>query len=413
MRRSTGTAKVLSSGPSEAAPAAVLGPPPNSSALLLTVINDAPYFERHRRHVAEAAARAGWKTHVALPARSESRKEDLSLNMIDLSIRPGRISPAADLRALLQLIRILDSRDWAVVHAVTLKALILSGIALRLLSLLKRKRIPLVATFPGLGTTFHRARGSSIGGRFRQAVAKWGCLMALAHRPITATFETDADRERVAKLCALSADQTHVTAGTGLDLDVFKPRKIDRAGPFTAVLAGRLLRSKGIDAFVEAARRSSSQNLRWIVAGWRYESPDALTEVEVEALAEEPAIRFLGHVRDMRALLADADVVVLPSTYPEGVPRILIEAAAAGLPMITTDFPGARRLVRDTETGLLLPDASPEAICDAVLRIAARPDRGAAWGAAARRAVEEGGFDETSVQSAFLGIFRSAAEMRS
>lgn len=377
---------------------------------LLTVINDRSYFDRHRRHVAEAAGQAGWRSIVAMPAPESNNCEDYS-DWRRVDFEPGRVAPWHDLKALLQLTKVLREEEPDLVHAITLKAVCIAGVALRLHRLRTRQTIPLVATFPGLGYTFMRGN-KSIAQWVRSKLAAVGCEVVARWPSLWTTFETEHDRKVMIEAFGLSSKRSLVVQGTGLDLDAFSVDCAPSAEKLTVLFAGRLLRSKGVMAFVDAAVEPGAGRYRWLVAGWRYDSPDALSQPEMDALRHSERIEFLGAVSDMPSLLAKVHAVVLPSTYPEGIPRILIEAAATATPMITTDFAGARELVRPDETGFLIENSCGQDILNAVRRLEMLPDKGKAMGERARKLVEHGGFDSRSIQKHFLQVYEAALDGR-
>jgi glycosyltransferase involved in cell wall biosynthesis len=378
---------------------------------LLTVINDRPYFERHRRHVAEAAARAGWRSVVAMPA-SDNTEADPYPDWCRVDFRASRIAPLQDAKSLAQLMQLLAREEPDLVHAITLKAISLTGLALQLHRARTGRRIPLVATFPGLGYTFMEQSSPTFRDRLRRIFAMAGCRLAAAWPDFWATFETDHDRSQIVGSFGVPFERTIVIQGTGLNLSTFAVDDKNFDEPLTLLFAGRLLRSKGVSAFLDAAHLPGASQFRWLIAGWRYESPDALTDDEVEALRYSRHVEFLGAVSDMPALLRKTHALVMPSTYPEGIPRILIEAAAASIPMITTDFPGARELVQHDDTGFILKEASGATILKAAQSLAALPGRGKAMGLRARELVRSGGFDSASVQGEFLNVYEAAVHGR-
>lgn len=375
---------------------------------LLTVINDRSYFERHRRHVAEAAGVAGWRSLVAMPSEDivapnpyfDERRVDFL---------GGRLAPRHEMVALFQLVNVLARDEPDLVHAITLKAISLTGLALRIHYLLSGRRIPLICTFPGLGYTFKRQSSLTFRDILYKLFARAGCKIALSWPDLWATFETHHDREQIVKAFGIERQRTVVIQGTGLDLGAFASDEKSFSEPLTLLFAGRLLRSKGVLAFCDAAHLPGASRFRWRIAGWRYDSPDALSEDEVRMLCSSSRIEFLGQVGDMPRLLKETNAVVLPSTYPEGVPRILIEAAASSTPMITTDFPGARELVQDGQTGFIIDEASGHAILQAAEALHALPDHGRAMGRCANGLMLAGAYDHISVQKEFIRIYEAVS----
>ncbi len=176
--------------------------------------------------------------------------------------------------------------------------------------------------------------------------------------------------------------------------------------PLRVLLPARLLWDKGLAEFVHAARalRAQGRRVNFILAGLPDPgNPAAVPQETVRAWVAEGVVQWLGHVDDMPALMRSVDVVALPS-YREGLPKGLIEAAACGLPLVTTDVPGCRHVVTDGVEGLLVPAKDADALAAAIARLQDSPALRESLGHAAReRAVRE--FDERSVVRRTLDVY--------
>jgi glycosyltransferase involved in cell wall biosynthesis len=161
--------------------------------------------------------------------------------------------------------------------------------------------------------------------------------------------------------------------GAGVDFNRFVPRPEpirDQVQPLRVLLAARLIWEKGIGEYVEAARilKDENRSIRFLLAGSPDKGNPAAVETRlVRGWSEEGLLEWLGHVDDMRSLLSNVDVVVLPSYYREGLPTTLVEGAACALPLITTDGPGCREVVSCNGTdGLIVPPRDARALADAI-----------------------------------------------
>ena len=196
--------------------------------------------------------------------------------------------------------------------------------------------------------------------------------------------------------------------GSGVDTELFRPPQRRRERPVTRVLfAARLLRDKGIAEYVECAKRLKETNneIELVVAGMPdVGNPSSVLPTQVADWHEKGWITYLGHVEDMPALLQKIDIAVLPS-YREGAPRSLIEAAAAGLPIVTTDVPGCREIVEDGVNGLLVPVRQVTPLIEAIRYLHERPGERNRMGAAGRaKALKE--FDQRIVFEQTLAVYR-------
>jgi glycosyltransferase involved in cell wall biosynthesis len=175
-----------------------------------------------------------------------------------------------------------------------------------------------------------------------------------------------------------------VTNGDGVDLDHFGVRPLPGRGHF--LLIGRLLADKGIPEYAAAARlvRAAHPEARFRLVGWFDESnPNAISREAVASWADDGTIEFLGFQADVRPILEDTDVYVLPS-HREGLSRTTCEAMAMGRPIVTTDAPGCRQTVDDGSNGYLVPVNDPVALAAALRRYLEDPVLAARQGAVSR-----------------------------
>jgi glycosyltransferase involved in cell wall biosynthesis len=220
----------------------------------------------------------------------------------------------------------------------------------------------------------------------------------------------------------LGGRRTVLIPGEGVDLETFSPSAVPperRAalrselglGPDARVvlMVGRMLRHKGVLEFVEAARRvrAACPGAVFVLVGPSDEgNPARIPSEKLQAWGSEGAVRYLGVRGDVRDLMAVADVVVLPSYYREGIPRVLIEAAAMGRPLVATDVPGCREVVRDGVNGLLVPARDAVALAEAIESLLKNPKLRAEFGAASRRLAEER-FSDQQVVDCMLDLYRA------
>jgi glycosyltransferase involved in cell wall biosynthesis len=157
------------------------------------------------------------------------------------------------------------------------------------------------------------------------------------------------------------------------------------------VLVARMLREKGVQEFAAAAHRLKQTHPQWrfLLAGDADPgNPSSLSRQALRDLESEQGVEWLGYVRDIPALLSTCDVMVLPTYYREGLPKTLLEASAAGLPMIASDIAGCREVVTDEVNGLLVPPRQVAPLAAAMLRMGEDPDLRERCGRAARRKAE-------------------------
>jgi glycosyltransferase involved in cell wall biosynthesis len=219
-----------------------------------------------------------------------------------------------------------------------------------------------------------------------------------------------------AALVALGIDPARIALirGSGVDIHHFGPLPEPDGGTVTVALVSRMLRDKGVLEAAAAIRRLRLRGLdiELLLAGpTDPDNANSLTAHELRSLAAEPGIEWLGAVADVRTVWRRAVIAVLPSTYGEGVPKALLEAAACGRPLIAADVPGCREAIRRGETGLLVPPHDVVALAEAIAALAADPQRRARMGRAGR-ALTERQFADEIVARETLALYRAGLQAR-
>lgn len=350
---------------------------------LLFVVNNPAFFMSHRVPVALAAQRAGYDVHVATmdgPAVADIEALGMTHHAIPMT-RSGK-HPLQELGTLLALLRLFRRLRPQVAHLVTIKPVLYGGIAARL------ARVPgMVAAISGLGFVF---LSNSLKMRLVRAVVARLYRLALGHRNSRVIFQNGADRDLLKSLGAVRDEQVVLIRGAGVDLDLCRALPEPPAPPVVVTMVARLLRDKGVQEFVQAARllreRGVPVTMR-LVGGVDAGNPASATPAEVEAWQREGSVQALGERADVPQLYADSHIAVLPS-YREGLPKSLIEAAACGRAVVTTDVPGCRDAIDPGKTGLLVPVRDPQALADAIARLAGDATQRQAMGAAGRALAE-------------------------
>lgn len=204
----------------------------------------------------------------------------------------------------------------------------------------------------------------------------------------------------------VSAERIRLIPGSGVDADTFSACPEPPEGPIVATVVARMLWDKGIGEMVEAARllRQRHEPVTVRLVGSRdEENPNAVPLSTLEAWHREGVVEWQGRREDIPAVWAESHIAVLPS-YREGMPRSLLEAAARGRPLVTTDVPGCRSLVEDGANGLIVPARNPEALANAIATLANDPALRYRLGREARRRIDET-FGDRPILKAFLQLY--------
>jgi glycosyltransferase involved in cell wall biosynthesis len=385
------------------APGRDAGPSPaGAGRRLLLVINEIPFLVSHRLPIALAALRAGYEVHVAVPRASGDAEvlERLGLSVHDIPLDRRGMNPAAEARLVARLVALARALRPDVMHLVTVKPVLYGALAARITG------VPcVVAAISGLGY-LHLAQGWRA--RLVRGVTSALYRQAFAQRGLRALFQNADDRATFVEAGLVPARRAvHQRGGSGVDLARFVPRP-EPPGPPVVMLPSRMLWDKGVGDFVEAARllRARGVRARLVLVGDTDANRAAVPRQTLEAWAREGVVEWWGRRTDMPTTLAEAHVVVLPS-YREGCPKVLLEAAACGRPMVTTHVPGCRDVVAPGEEGLLVPARDATALADAIEALVADPALRARMGARARaRAEREFGVER--VIAAHLALYAGA-----
>ena len=335
------------------------------SVRLLYVVNIPRFFYTHRLPLALAAQAAGYEVHAAASdadAESIARICAAGLPFHPLPLAQHGTNPLAELRTFAAVLALYRRLNPQIVHLVSIKPVIYGGIAARWM------RIPAtVSAMSGLGYAFI---GDSPKQRIIRAAALPLMRAALGGHSVRMVFQNPDDQARLLALGVLPPHKAVLIKGSGVDPERFFPQPEPNGLP-VVLYAGRLMAQKGLGTFVEAARRLRGR-ARFVVVGFaEATNPSAISPEQMAAWAQEGFIEWWGQRDDMPNVIGQAHIVALPSVYGEGVPRILIEAAACERPIVTTDIPGCREIVHHEENGLLVPPHSVDAFVQALERLIA------------------------------------------
>jgi glycosyltransferase involved in cell wall biosynthesis len=301
------------------------------------------------------------------------------------------------------LYRLLRRLAPDIVHNVTIKPVLYGTLAARLAGVPR-----VINAVSGLGHLFSEGRpgvrwlGTLL---YRSLMRHSDMRVILQNRDDYAYFKT----YRIA-----SPESLRLIRGSGVDTSTFVPGP-EQSGPPVVMQTSRMIGDKGVLEFIAAARliKQRRPDVRFLLVGPLYpDNPTALTGEELDALTQEGVIEWLGNRNDVSQLLQQTTVYVLASTYKEGVPKALIEAAACARPIVTTDISGCREVVTDSETGLLVPPRNAAALAQAIERLLTDAEFASALGVKAReRVLNEFALDMILDQQ--IGLYREPALRRS
>ena len=352
--------------------------------------------------VARALRQYGCDVILASPrAEFAPQLEAEGFRFLDWDVGRRSLSPFKELSAIRQLFRMYRQESPRAVHHFTVKPNLYGTIAARL------AHIPVIVnSWEGLGFTFTSSARAKM---LRTGLVP---LMRLAFwtKRLWTIFLNEHDSQLFVRLKLIKSSRMSVIRGVGVDTNRFSRGSKVKSGTLVVLMASRMLWDKGVNEFVESMRvlRQRGVTARfWLCGSSDMGNPNFVPKATLDSWRQEGQIEVLGHRQDMADLLRQAHIVVLPSYYPEGLPRILLEAAATGLPLVATDIQGCRAIVRDKTNGFLVPPKNVTALADAIQHLLEDEGLRTRFGRASRRiAVEE--FSEPVIIREYLDTYQLA-----
>jgi glycosyltransferase involved in cell wall biosynthesis len=311
---------------------------------LLYVINVDWYFCLHWVERAQAMREQGWDIHILVSITAKKNimmLESQGFSVHRMSLKRTSKNPVVELKTVFQILKAIRNIRPDLVHFITLKPAIYGGFLLKFL------KIPSVTSLVGLGIIASTKKKDYLLISFIKVLMKFSLSK-------TIVLENSADKDAVKDL-GLNGPLI-VTDGAGVNIDRFIYLPLVESEGIKILFASRLLWTKGLNVLVEACEKLTleGRKVELHVAGiFDVEAEDAIPHSVIEQWSESQKIVWHGHVSNVPKLIASCDIVCLPTKYGEGIPRILIEAAACGRTIIATDIPGCREIVYNSKNGYL------------------------------------------------------------
>ena len=373
---------------------------------LLFLVTEDWYFCSHRLPVARAAHAAGFEVIVATRVRAHGdriRQEGFAVHTIAWRRRGDGLLGAY--RAISEIAQVYRAEQPDLIHHIALKPVLFGGIARRLAFGASADAPVVVDAITGFGSAFSH---TSLAGRLRRLWLGF-YLLLMKGRERWIIVQNEEDRAALAKAMADRA-RIVMIKGSGIDTTHFSPIPDPGSAVVTVAVVSRMLRAKGVLDAIAATRLLRERGLPIELRLAGPTDPDNRGSLNAEfltSLSAEPGIRWLGPVADVRTVWRGAAIALLPSTYGEGVPKALLEAAACARPIIATDVPGCREVVRPGETGILVPPRDIPRLAAAIAELACDSGRRATMGRAGRALIEHA-FAENIVAQETLAIYETA-----
>jgi glycosyltransferase involved in cell wall biosynthesis len=353
----------------------------NRPPVLAYLVTEDWYFVSHRLPMARAARDAGYDVHVLTNVREHGaaiREENFQLH--PLHWRRGSLNPADLLAIILEVRRLYRTLRPDLAHHVALQPAMVGSLA--------ALGVPIVClnALAGLGYAFTSKDSKA---RLMRLALTW-LLRKLLNRRRAAVLVQNPDDRAVMDSLGIDADRIFLIPGSGVDTDKLLPLP-EPEGEITVGYVGRLLEDKGLRTLLAASAILTERGrpVRVLIAGEADPAnPASIPTREIESWRARPDLVVLGHVADIRQVWSAAHIAVLPSRR-EGLPKSLLEAAACGRPLLASDVPGCREIVRPGVNGLLVPPDDAAMLAEGIERLAGDAALRRKFAIAGRKIVEE------------------------
>jgi glycosyltransferase involved in cell wall biosynthesis len=348
---------------------------------ILFYVQEDWYFISHRLALAVAAIENQYE--VVLVTRVSSGLAaiaSLGVRVIELDTTRGSLNPLKYFIQIIKLGQIIKKERPDIVHNISLMSVMIGGIASSIFTDSK-----IVNSIAGMGSlVVNRSLRYRFLYFFVKGTLKWQGLFSKI---------IVQNRHDQLRLLSIGVPKVNIKLiqGSGVNLHEFSYQP-ECDGVITIVMHSRLLKDKGVDDFVIASRiiAQSGVRARFVLIGrFDKENPSSVTEDEIQKWVSDGVVEYLGWVRDVRQILVKSHIVCLPSKYGEGIPKGLLEAAAIGRAIVTTDIPGCRDVVVQNYNGLLVPPGQPGVLAQALIKLIKNPEMRKTMGLRGRTVVEK------------------------
>jgi len=331
--------------------------------------------------LARAAKQAGYEvTLVTRVGEYADRIRAEGFKLIPVQIERRSSNPIRELRVIAALVSIYRRECPDIVHHVALKPVLYGSLVARL------TRVPaMVNALAGLGYVFSSNEWKA---RIFRPIVQMAYRLLLNRKKTRVIVQNPDDLQLLTAGGVLDGKHIVMIRGSGVDIHYLRTLPEPEGAPLI-VFAARMLRDKGVCEYVAAAKLLRRQGLqaRFVLVGDRdSESPTAISAEQLADWQRNTVVEWWGHRDDIREVFAQAHIVCLPS-YREGLPKVLLEAASCGRPIVATDVPGCREVVRDGENGLLVPPRNVTALAQALRQLVEKPELRRQMGARGREIV--------------------------
>lgn len=368
---------------------------------LFIVLNVDYFLLSHRKELSVAAKYHGYDvTVIALDTGKKNEIENLGLRFRNFPINRNIANPLKELKSFLFILSIYMKEKPAIVHHVGLKVVLMGGLAAKL-----AKIRGVVNAISGLGITFSDENIKSVSTKLYLRLLKF----SHSRKNIKVIFQNHEDKSIFINNKVIAESQSETIKGSGIDLDEFNYTPEPSGGKIKIVFSARMIAEKGVFELIQAANLLKSQyksKIQFLLCGGIDINPKAISKKELNTLCDGEYIVWLGYRTDVKEIIKNSHIFAFPSYYMEGLPKSLIEAAAIGKPIVTTDSIGCKDVVKDGYNGFLIPTKDSTSLADCLKELIDNKELRKQFGLNSRK-IAERDFSIKDVVSKHLSIYSS------
>lgn len=342
------------------------GAVPSPPASLLIVVTEDWYFLSHRLQLAKDAARRGLRVTIATgPGERSADIRQAGFEHLVFPLNRRSLNVWREMQTLRALTTLMRTLRPSLVHLVAAKPIMYGNIAAGVAG-----RPPTLSAIAGLGYLY---LGGGIGRRVLRAAYELTFRTLIRQRPEARVLVQNPDDGKfLLERGMVKASQLVCITGSGVDVQRFAPSPEPASLPIVILMHSRMLWDKGVAELVEATRQLRARNVPKFVVRLAGDpdlhNPAAISLRQLQDWSNEGVVEWISRAHDIPGELQRCHIACLPS-YREGAPLSLLEAAACGRPIVTTDVPGCREVVHHEQNGLLVPVRDARALADALERL--------------------------------------------
>ncbi|MGB6328233.1 MAG: glycosyltransferase family 4 protein [Halarcobacter sp.] len=347
---------------------------------ILFVVNVDWFFISHRLPLALEALKKGYEVHITCGITDKKEYlESLGVKIHPLNISRSGTGIKSEIQSLSEIYKILKQINPDIAHFITIKPVLYGGMVLRFLHINKK-----VFSISGLGFIFIK---QGLKAFLVRNIIKTMYRFALGGGNSHVIVQNPDDQ---AVVNSINNINTTLIRGSGVDLSQYEYIK-EKNEVIKVSMACRLLKDKGVFEYIEASKilKQKFANIKFELYGdIDVHNPASLRNEDIEKIKKDGFVKIYGFSNDISKVFSNSNIIVLPS-YREGLPKVLIEAAACGRPVVTTDVPGCRDAIKVNITGLLCKVKDVNSLAEEIEKLILDENLRSKMGKAGRKLAEK------------------------